>query len=317
MVRGEQTLETGSRLSRKRWIRRSVWLTLSLVFVICLAVLAISFYVGWNLTHPERRALDQTPDDLQLAYHEFSVNSMLDDVELKGWLIEAEEAHSVIVMAHGYRTNRLEGGTALELANDLVQLGYTVFMFDFRNSGESGGDLTTVGYLEKYDLLTMADYAKQQYPDLPLGLIGFSMGASTSLLAASEEPRIQAVVADSPFSDLKAYLQVNLPVWSDLPNFPFTPLILTMLPTVLNLDIDQVSPREAIRNVEASVLLIHGDGDDLIPYENSKEIFEGGNEALIDFWIPEGAGHVKAYRQYGEEYVQRVHAFFTRAFDRK
>jgi dipeptidyl aminopeptidase/acylaminoacyl peptidase len=311
---GEQFTERAYRCSRKRWARRLLWLAVSVVILSSLAIVSVSFYVGWNLTHPERRALDVTPDKLNLVYQDFSVSSKLDEVELRGWWLEAEQAHSVVIMAHGYRSNRLEGGMALDLAGDLVQLGYHVLMFDFRNSGESSGDMTTVGYHEKHDLLTMVDYAQQQFPDLPLGLLGFSMGASTSLLAAGEDTRIQAIVADSPFSDLREYLEDNLPYWSNLPHYPFTPLILSILPTVLNLDVQQVSPREAIRDVSAPVLLIHGDGDVAIPYENSKQILAHSKGNPIEFWAPEQSGHVAAYKDYPEEYVERVHTFFSTAF---
>ena len=50
-------------------------------------------------------------------------------------------------------------------------------------------------------------------------LLGFSMGASTAILAAAESQDVDAVIADSPFSDLTSYLDENLSVWSNLPSF--------------------------------------------------------------------------------------------------
>jgi len=71
-------------------------------------------------------------------------------------------------------------------------------------------------------LLGAVDYVKSK-PELnqEIVLMGFSMGASTSILAAAREPAVSAVIADSPFADLKNYLNDKLSVWTELPSFPF------------------------------------------------------------------------------------------------
>src|SRR5690625_5772218 len=74
--------------------------------------------------------------------------------------------------------------------------------------------MATVGAKEQLDLLGVIDWVDENYEE-PIGLLGISMGASTSLLAAAQTDDVIGVVADSPFSDLQEYLKVNLPVWSD------------------------------------------------------------------------------------------------------
>jgi pimeloyl-ACP methyl ester carboxylesterase len=300
--------------TKRKWL---LFGGLSLVVAAVILVVGISLYVGWQLTHPAKKPLDESPEDYGLAYESFVTKSRLDQINLSGWIIETNtQSEGVIVFAHGYRGNRLEEPVpALALARDLVEEGYHVIMFDFRNSGESDGEKTTVGFEEKHDLMTVVQWAKSRYPDLPLGVIGFSMGAATAIEAAEEEPLIEAVVADSPFRDLKDYLSENLSFWSGLPNFPFTPVILGILPLLLDVDLSQVSPENAIKSLGIPVLLIHGTGDEAIPYSNSEAIYANGNPDQVQLWVTEEAGHVRTYNLYPEEYLSKVVQFLETAFN--
>lgn len=207
---------------------------IAVVIVVLLAVLAIAIvgfaaYVGWKLTHPPRKPLAAHPGDYGLAYEDVRFPSATGDQQLAGWYIPAQgkiPAKATVIFSHGYAGNRLEEGLpALELARSLVDEGYDVLMYDFRNCGLSTGSITTVGYFEQHDVLGAVQWAKE-HGGGPIALLGFSMGATSSLLAAAQDPAVAGVIADSPFSHLTRYLKRNLPVWTRLPNFPFTTLIL-------------------------------------------------------------------------------------------
>ena len=166
----------------------------------------------------------------------------------------------------------------LELAHALVGEGFNVLMFDFRNHGESGGNVTTLGYHEVKDVIGAVQWLRQERPAQAerIGIVGFSMGAVTSIIAASQEPSIGAVVADSPFSDLRSYLQGNMPVWTGLPNVPFTWTIMAILPPLIDSQVDQVSPVAVMPDMPQPVLLIHADGDTAIPADESRRLAAAG-----------------------------------------
>ncbi|MCJ8008974.1 alpha/beta hydrolase [Lederbergia wuyishanensis] len=101
--------------------------------------------------------------------------------------------------------------------------------------------------------------------------------------------------------------------WSDLPNFPFTPLILTMIPLMTNLDLQDASPVSVLNKLKnRPVLFIHNKGDDLIPYSESEKMVQKYPESF-SIWITDGEGHVESYKQNSEEYVKRVDEFFGTA----
>lgn len=297
----------------RKWIKYLIWGVSVLLILALLVCIGISAYVGWNLTHPEREPITSSPADYGLAYEDVTFPSRDGEVNLKGWFLPAEiEAKMTLIMAHGYEHNRQNSGLpALEFAKPLVAAGYQLLLFDFRNSGESEGDMTSVGQFEKQDLLGAIDWVKQHY-NQPIGLIGYSMGASTALITAAEAPEVVGVVADSPFNNLRNYLEDNLSIWSDLPNFPFTPLIMTIIPPLTGMDPDEVDPLSSVDQIyPRPVLFIHGDGDDAIPYQHSEAMYQKHPD-VFTLWIPKGAGHIEGYNMYPEEYTEKVIQFFDK-----
>ncbi|MGG3924305.1 alpha/beta fold hydrolase, partial [Geobacillus thermodenitrificans] len=196
----------------------------------------------------------------------------------------------------------------LLLAKRLAAEGYRVILFDFRASGESDGEMITIGVKEKEDLLGVIDYAKQHYRE-PVALYGISMGAATSILAAAEDRDVRGVIADSPFSDLESYLRANMPVWTHLPDVPFTYLILAIVPALADLDLRLSSPIHAVNDVAPRpVLFIHSKDDRSIPYEESMKLYDTHPD-IFQLWLTEKADHVKSFSLYREEYTKRVLAF--------
>ncbi|MFD0697254.1 alpha/beta hydrolase [Paenibacillus sp. GCM10027628] len=291
-----------------------LWVLVCFIMLIALGLIGVSTYIGWKLTHPVRKPIDEIPEQYGLHAQAITFPSRMRDVVLHGWFLPTKQTATsmTLVISHGYAGTRLEKGLpALALAKSLVEAGYNVLMFDFRNSGESEGHLTTVGYLEKEDLLGAIDWVKEHVPG-KIGLIGFSMGGSTSILAAAEESAVRGVVADSPFSQLSPYLQANLPVWSKLPRFPFTPLILAILPRLIGIHprdvdalkaVDQLYPRPA--------LFIHSEDDSAIPWSNSEAMWSRHPD-VFEIWLTQKAAHVGSYKLQPEAYTKRVLSFFSK-----
>lgn len=280
------------------------------IILVVTTIFGISAYVGWNLTHPVRQALDATPQTMGLEYQEVSFKSRVDGLTLKGWLMPAQGSQKTVIFAHGYGENRLNNGVPiLPIARHLVDTGYNVLMFDFRGNGESEGNLTSVGQYEVRDLLGAVDYiATQPGLNQQIILFGFSMGASTAIMAGSREPLVAAVIADSPFADLKAYLGENMSVWSGLPSFPFNRAFFIVTPLMTGLNLGSVSPQGEIPLMNGRpLLLIHGDQDVDIPMANSESLLRAYPEAkLIRF---PGGTHVKNYQTRPELYLEIVDTF--------
>lgn len=284
------------------------WAVAGIVIAI-ISVYAVSGYIGWQLTHPLRQSLNSTPATMGLQYEEIEFISRYDKLPLKGWLIKGRDNRQTVIFAHGYGKNRLQDDLLLPLAAALVDKGINIVLFDFRNSGESAGKLTSVGLFEVNDLLGAFDFV-QSRSDIShnTSVCGFSMGAATAILAGAKEPRIASVIADSPFAKLDDYLSNNLYVWSGLPKIPFNYTILSIIPVITGLRPEAVSPIQEVNNLGGRpLLLIHGDSDIDIPIANSLNLQQTYSKAQL-LCIP-GAGHVGSFKTDKEKYLQAVIGF--------
>ncbi len=276
-------------------------------------VLGVSAYVGWNLTHPPKKALQTTPAAVGLSYEPVSFVSRQDGLVLQGWLLTSPENRLTVICSHGYRQNREQADVPLmPLAKVLVEHGMNVLLFDYRNSGESAGQMTSVGQYEVRDLLGAVDYVHSHQELNPkVALLGFSMGAATAILAGAEEPTVAAVVADAPFADLTRYLEANFSVWTGLPTVPFNRTILAVTPIVTGLQPEKVSPVQVVSKFGGRpLLLIHGEADDDIAPENSLELQQAYPAAEL-LRVAE-ARHVKSYQQDPKRYEAVVLKFLQK-----
>ena len=174
------------------------------------------------LMYPERQPLPKGPADYGLEFEEVTFTS-LDDVELKGWLIPGGDKVVIITHPGGFTRYGIsarhqrgiikfakEDVEFLPTARQLHDAGYTVFMFDFRNHGESGespnGGVTGVGLEEYRDVIAAVRWvrARPELAELPIGFVSFCQGANATIIALSkgreelEQQDIRCVLAVQP-----------------------------------------------------------------------------------------------------------------------
>jgi pimeloyl-ACP methyl ester carboxylesterase len=274
-----------------------------------ITICIISAYVGWNLSHPKRSTVTDISDMKVPDYEDVTFKDINKALTLKGSFFYSPESNKTIIMAHGYTSSRFPfGKKTVNLIESLVNSGFNVLTFDFRNSGLSEGNITSVGLYEKDDLLGAIQFAKEKKPG-QIVLLGFSMGASTSIMAAAQNKDVAAVIADSPFADLTNYLDENLSVWSKLPSIPFNKPTLISMRLLTGIDTSKVKPIEKIKEISPRpILLIHSKDDKSIPIENSYSLQKAAGENA-QLWETEGVGHIKSYEGYPEEYVENVIRF--------
>lgn len=297
---------------KRKWIKRLSWTIGIFVIVAFLGCTGLSAYVGWNLTHPARYLPTNFPESVGLLYENVRFESS-DGLKLKGWLIPASvPSKKLIIFAHGYSNNRSYEVASLPTVKALHDAGYSCLMFDFRNSGYSEGKLTSIGQFEKLDLLAAVAYGKTHGYE-QFGIVGYSMGASTAALAAAESSDIQAIVMDSAFAALRPYLEANLSVWSHLPDFPFTPLVLWVTPSLIGVDAEQVRPIDVMDDLRGKgILLIHAKHDNRIPASNSEQLYAAAGASYAELYETDTTKHVGSYEVDPQTYIQKVVDLFNR-----
>jgi dipeptidyl aminopeptidase/acylaminoacyl peptidase len=293
----------------KWWLK----LIISLIAIVVVAFVGISAYLGYSMTKVERLTIEETPANRGLAYEDIKFPSREDKLTLRGWYLLYLDSEPIIIMGHGAGGHRADPSiNMLGIASELVEHGYNVLMFDFRGHGESEGERLSAGYHEKKDMLGAIDFVRGRGFE-HIGVLGFSMGATTALMAAAEDINIDGVVADSSFADLTGIMEREFKERSGFPGFFLTP-VLFMVKIMYGVDFTAVKPVETVAEIAPRpILFIHGEEDTLIPLEHVYRLKEASENPQNELWIAPNAAHVRAYVENQAEYINKITAFFDEA----
>ncbi|HEX8220708.1 MAG TPA: alpha/beta hydrolase [Chloroflexia bacterium] len=309
----ETTITTAKptvRRSREAVRRRLAVIATTLVAVLLVGYLGVSSVVADKLSHPTRKAVLRTPEELNMQFEDVLFDSAVDNIPLKGWYIDSP-GDKVILVMHGRNSTR-DGGHILDIIKGLYDQGYDAFAFDFRAHGLSGGERYSLGLLETRDVAGALQYLKGRGV-AEVGGLGFSMGAATELLAAPDHPEMKALVSDSAFANLPNLLDKELPKASGLPGF-FNPGIILMGKLFYGIDLAATKPVESLPRLgDRPLFIIHGTEDALVPVSHAYELQKAGEgDPNLQFWVVEGAGHTGIYDKAPGEYLQRLLAFYDK-----
>ena len=260
-----------------------------LVFGIVLVLLAGVAYTSMIERHfiyfPVRE-MESDPSDLGLPFDEVYFVTQ-DGVRLFGWFVPGDK-DLVWLWFHGNAGNishRLENLALLH-----HELGVSIFLFDYRGYGRSEGRSSEKGtYLDAEAALAYL-YSRGDINKDRIIYFGRSLGAAVAVEMATRQAPT-ALILESPFpsvSYMARRLYPFLPVW---------PLLRTKY--------DSLSK---IAEVQAPLLVLHGDSDDIVPVEAGKKLFEAAREPK-DFYIISGAGHNDTYLVGGQDYFDEMHRF--------
>jgi alpha-beta hydrolase superfamily lysophospholipase len=228
-------------------------------------------------------------------------------VTLRGWYLPTNERRRLIVLVHGMWSSWLEMAA---LGRDLHNRGHDVLLFDLRGHGQSDSTRITLGRRERADLRAVLTWAAEAgFTRDRIGWLGYSMGASTLLLEAAQNPEIQVVVMDSPYGNLPELLKTQLSKHSHLPSW-FNPGILAAARWFFGVRTDDLVPIRAARSWgNRPLLLIHGESDTIVPVRQAYQIAQAAGASCLTLTLP-GVEHVQAYESDPPSYVSVIESFF-------
>lgn len=271
--------------------------------------LGISAYMASMIEVP-RIPLAKSPASVGLVYEDVSFPSRIDDITLSGWYMSGEKEFTIVMVSGGVQNRVDPNAGTLEIGRDLVGRGFNVLMFDLRGRGTSEGKGVLLTYYER-DIGGAVDYIiSRGNPVESIGILGFSAGATSSLIFASRE-NIAAVVADSSFADVINDLVRKVSVEKGIPRLLvrlFVPG--TQLMAKARYGYDAVNLTDIVADVQCPILFVYGELDDLVPMAGAYKLFKASGNPSDELWIIPGAGHSKAYNVSPADYINKITAFF-------
>ena len=244
----------------------------------------------------------------QMPQEDVSIRSF-DGLTLRGKYYEYAPGAPIELMIHGYR-----GSSERDMSGGVqraFRLGRSALIIDQRASGRSEGNVITFGVREHRDCLAWVAFMVKKFgPDVKIILTGISMGASTVLMASGQElpENVIGILADCGYTSAREIIhkilrQIRLPIRLV---YPFVKLGARLF---AGFDLEQADARKAVQNCTRPVIFYHGDGDDFVPWEMSRDNHAACPSRKKLVIIP-GAGHGLSFPADQERYVAELREFF-------
>jgi uncharacterized protein len=210
------------------------------------------------------------PETLGIARVEAVSFPTADGLTLHGWLFASPTPGATMLVCNGNAGHR---AYRAPLAEALRDRGFTVLLFDYRGYGDNDGSPTEQGLAADARAARAFLLGRPDLRDRPLIYFGESLGAAVAVELAEAHPPA-ALVLRSPFTSMLDMGRLHYPI------LPVRWLLRDRYPS-----------RDRIARVRAPLLVIAGDGDHIIPVDNSRQLYESAASPQKQWVVVSGADH--------------------------
>lgn len=184
-----------------------------------------------------------------------------------------------ILVMHGWGAN---ASMMLPLVAPLLGAGWAVLLLDARCHGASGDEAFTSLPRFAQDIEAGLDWlARQPQVDVKsLAVIGHSVGAGAALLSATRRDDIRAVVSISAFAHPYEVMR-RLLAEHHIPYFGVGWYVLRHVQRVIGARFDEIAPLHSMTRVRCPVLLVHGEDDTTVPFDDARRLFAAGRQGRV------------------------------------
>lgn len=236
------------------------------------------------------RELIATPADVGLEYEDVDLTAS-DGTKLHGWHVPGD-GRITLLWFHGNAGNISHRVDNIMLLNRT--LGVNIMIIDYRGYGRSEGSPSEKGlYTDAEAAIEFLVSERNVDPENELVLFGRSLGAAVAVEMAVRH-RARALILESGFTSVKDMAHRA---------YPFLPM--GLLINMVEARYDTISK---IRNVDYPVMVLHGDQDEIVPFELGLELFEAASNPKT-FYRIQGAGHNDTYHVGGQPYFEALRRF--------
>jgi len=192
-----------------------------------------------------------------------------DDLDLTGWYKPAENGKPTILWFHG---NALHHAYRMSRAIPYMEEGYGVVLAGYRGFGGNPGKPTEQGLYDdaRAYMRALIDSGMKEENII---LYGESLGSGVAVQLATEFPDVKALVLEAPYTSTVDIGKMR---------FFYLPVSVLMK--------DRFESLGKISDVEAPVVVIHGQKDMVIPYRYGKKLYDAAGEPKMLLSYP-AAGH--------------------------
>ncbi|MDR1138089.1 MAG: lysophospholipase [Synergistaceae bacterium] len=237
--------EPGSKPAKRRFC--SLWLVLLLVVL----VLSIRPLLPWIVFRPGREII-YTPESYGLPFEDVTLTAS-DGVKINGWYVPAPKPRGTLLFFHGNAGNISHRLDSIDIFNNL---GFSVFIVDYRGYGKSEGRPSIPGVTE--DAIAAWKYLTVEREISPdrIVVFGRSVGGAVAMqLMRHAKPR--ALILESTFSSLPEMARLSF-----------------LIPVARFIIGDVFNSAEIASDLTVPVLCLHSPDDNIVPYRLGRRLYE-------------------------------------------
>ena len=234
-----------------------------------------------------------------------------DGLSLFGRYYQGNEGAPLFIEFHGYKGDALRDLCAEDMV--FKSLGASTLIVDQRAHGKSQGKTISFGIKERYDCLAWINWARARFGDIPIFLVGISMGGATVLMASDLNlPKcVKGIISDCAYSSPKSII---CKVCSEVGLKPKLIYPFITLGAIIfgHFNPNKKSAVESVKNARVPILLLHGEGDKFVPCQMSGEIYNSCNSEKYLYTF-KGAGHGFSFASDAPRYEHLIREFIMNA----
>ncbi len=225
-------------------------------------------------------------------------------------ILQESPSHKWLIAVHGY-TSRPRA--MARQAIHFYKQGYNCLMPCQRAHRNQEAKFTSMGYYEKYDIISWINYIISADPDAEIVLLGISMGSATVMLTTGEvlPKNVKCCIADCGFSDCYQLFKEMITVETGLPAFPFLNAANAFATLFLGWNFKDCAPIEAVSLSETPTLFIHGEEDKTVPFWMLEALYESCKAPKEKLAVP-AAGHDEACSNAPDLYWKTADSFVSK-----
>jgi len=265
-----------------------IWKLLIIATGVYAALSIYVYYMQSNLIYYPNmpgRDLVATPADIGLDYQDVEFVSE-DNIRLHGWFIPNQDADATVLFFHGNAGNISHRLESIDIFN---RLGLNVFIIDYRGYGQSEGKITEKGSYRDAEAAWRYLVDTHGIDEQQIIIFGRSLGASIAAWLASKHTPA-ALIIESAFTSVPAMGQRI---------YPFLP--------VRWLTRFRYDTKKYVKNISCPVLVAHSKNDEIIPYDEGREIFDAAPEPKT--FLEMQGGHNDGFFVSGSAYIEGIKSF--------
>ncbi len=266
----------------------------TLMRVTMLIILGLPFIMASIMTFRPKIALTDDPQQ-QLGYPYRPVTFVTSDhVPISGWWIPGDKpAKDTVIVCHGLGANK---SNQLTLAAHFLPAGYNVLIFDFRAHGESGGQFSSFGDLERNDVLAAVHWLRENKPEQSQRIfgVGTSMGAAALIAAAGDETDdARAIDAIAVYGTYDSLYELTADVASNNFLLPMEWLVMRVALPLASLNagthLSKFAPEKFLEHIAPRpIVFIHGKKDLVIHFARGQSLYDQASQPKYHLWLDEG-----------------------------